>query len=240
MRMPPAINGPIRRSIGMNSGINVLGQGDRANSTIGRALQLVIRNVGGGVPGEIDRSTFGNTGKYTYSFAEAEYEQECTPLSVARGFAPEVSTVTLHHGDGVQAFSDQKSRTPEELSRSLAMSLNVVGHAKLTQSCNAILLLSPEHYAIYRDAGWDRARIEAALHEATMRPGKDLIAGAHGVGEGMAAEYADQMLPKFWPDNGLLVARAGGNAGLFSAIIGGWLGGRNREVVRPVTQEIGT
>ena len=85
-----------------------------------------------------------------------------------------------------------------------------------------------------------RARIEAALHEATTRPGKDLIQGAHGVGEGMAAEYADQMLPKFWPENGLLVARAGGNAGLFSAIIGGWLGGRNREVVQPVTQEIAT
>ena len=78
------------------------------------------------------------------------------------------------------------------------------------------------------------------MHAATTRPGKDLVWGAQGVGEGMPTECADKMLPKFWRDHGLLVARAGGQAGLFSAIIGGWLGGRSRDVVRPVTKEIGT
>ncbi len=160
--------------------------------------------------------------------------------SVARGFAPGASTVTLFHGDGVQAFTDQKSRAPDELARSLAMSLNAVGHYKMAQYSNAILLLSPEHYAIFRDAGWDRARIEEELHAATTRPAKDLVRGAHGVGEGIAPGGADVMVPKFWRDHGLLVARAGGPAGLFSAIIGGWMGGRARDVVQPVTKEIGT
>ncbi|MDP6350658.1 MAG: thioredoxin family protein [Alphaproteobacteria bacterium] len=234
------VNGPVARAIGMNSGGNCLGQGNRANATIGRAFQLLISNVGGGVPGGIDRATFGNPGKYSFCFAEDESDPEWTPLSVARGFEPDQSTVTLFHGDGVQAFCDQKSRTPEALSRSLAMSLNAVGHWKLAECCNAILLLSPEHYAIYRERGWDRARIEAALHEATTRPGKDLVRDAHGVGEGMAPESADAMLPKFWRDHGLLVARAGGTAGLFSAIIGGWIGGRAHDVVQPVTGKIGT
>ena len=122
------VNGPMSRFIGMNSGGNALGQGNRANATIGRTLQLLIRNVGGGVPGGIDRSTLGNPGKYTFCFAEDESDPEWEPLSVARGFAPGVSTVTLFHGDGVQAIVDQKSRTPEQLARSIALGLLAVGH----------------------------------------------------------------------------------------------------------------
>ena len=82
------VNGPIARAIGMNSGVNALGQGNRANATIGRALQLVIRNVGGGRPGEVDRATLGNPGKYTFCFAEDEAGSPWEPLSVERGFAP--------------------------------------------------------------------------------------------------------------------------------------------------------
>src|SRR5437588_890745 len=63
---------PIARAVGMNSGVNVLGQGNRANATIGRALQLVVRNVGGGRPGGVDRATLGNPGKYTFCFAADE------------------------------------------------------------------------------------------------------------------------------------------------------------------------
>ena len=232
------VNGPVTRAIGMNSGVNALGQGNRANSTIGRALQLIIRNVGGGKPNEIDRSTLGNPGKVSFCFAEDESDANWMPLSVARGFEAGTSTVTLFHGDGVQAFCDQKSRTPEELARSMAMALNGVGHPKLAQWSNAILVISPEHYRIFDDAGWGRAEIEEAIHTASVRPGKDLVQGAQGVGEGIDPALVDESLPKFWRDHGLLIVRAGGDAGLFSAIIGGWIGGRNREVVQPVTYAI--
>ncbi len=73
-----------------------------------------------------------------------------------------------------------------------------------------------------------------------MRPGVVLVQGAGGVGEGISPAMAGESWPKFWRDHGLLIVRAGGDAGLFSAIIGGWIGGRNREVVQPVTKEIGT
>jgi hypothetical protein len=75
------VNGPVTKAIGMNSGVNALGQGNRANATIGRTLQLVVRNVGGGRPGEIDRSTMGNPGKYTFCFAEKEDDSPWEPLS---------------------------------------------------------------------------------------------------------------------------------------------------------------
>ena len=74
------VNGPIAREIGMNSGINCLGQGNRANATIGRALQLIIRNVGGGRPGELDRAMLGGPGKYTFCFAEDESDPTWMPL----------------------------------------------------------------------------------------------------------------------------------------------------------------
>ena len=109
------VNGPITKAIGMNAGINVLGQGNRANATIGRALQLVVRNVGGGRPGGVDRATLGNPGKYTFCFAEDEAGSPWEPLHVERGLAPDASAVTLFAGDGVRGMVDQLSREPESL-----------------------------------------------------------------------------------------------------------------------------
>jgi len=231
------VNGPVTKKIGMNSGINALGQGNRANATIGRALNLIVLNVGGGRPGEADRSTLGAPSKYTLCFAEDESDPGWEPLSAARGLPRGVSAVTLFQGHGPEAFVDQKSRTPESLTRSFASSLVKIGHPNLVQSARALLVLSPEHYAIYKEAGWDRKRIERALYEATIRPGSELLAGKDGIGEGIPASRANEMVPKFHED-GLMVVRAGGPAGLFSAILPGWLAGRNRQELQLVTKEI--
>jgi hypothetical protein len=231
------VNGPVAKRIGMNSGMNALGQGNRANATIGRALNLIVRNVGGGRPGEADRATLGAPSKIGLCFAEDESDPAWEPLSIARGFAPGTSTVTLFQGHGVEAFVDQKSRTPEGLSRSFGLALVKVGHPRLVQSARAVVVLSPEHYRIYREAGWDRRRIERALFEATVRPGREILAGSDGVGEGVPESRAGEMVPKFHED-GLMLVRAGGPAGLFSAILPGWLAGRNRTELQPVTREI--
>ena len=225
--------------IGMNWAGNALGQGNRANATIGRALQLVIRNVGGGRPQEIDRSVMGNPGKYTFCFAEDETDPDWVPLNVARGHARGSSTVTLFHGDGVQGVCDQQSRDPTSLARSLAMALWAVCHPKLAQWSNAILVLSPDHYDIFKQGGWDRAKIEAGIWQALKRPGRDLIAGAVGVGVGIDISRADDVIDKFHP-GGLIIVRAGGVGGLFSAIIGGWTAQRRHTEVQIVSTEIGT
>ena len=80
------VNGPIRERIGMNMGLGALGQGNRANETDGRALQLVVRNVGGARPGATERSTLGNPMKFTMCFAEWEERNPWSPLHVERGF----------------------------------------------------------------------------------------------------------------------------------------------------------
>ncbi len=216
------VNGPAARRAGMNSGINALGQGNRANATIGRALQLVVRNVGGGVPGGIDRATMGNPGKYSYCFAEDESDPDWPSLAMDRGFARADSVVSLFAGEGLQAIVDQRSRAPESLAGSLAASLRAVAHYKLFGLCDAILAISPEHRRVLRAGGWSRADLRAALRDRLRAPGRQLLRGVDGVAEGMPEHLRDKSLSKF-RDDGLHIVSLGGGAGMFSAIIGGWV-----------------
>ena len=229
------VNGPIAPAIGMNSGVNALGQGNRANATIGRALQLVIRNVGGGRPGEVDRATLGNPGKYTFCFAEDEAGSPWEPLAVARGLAPGTSAVTVFAGEGVRAVVDQLSREPASLARSLAACLRTVAHPKMAFAFDAMLVVAPEHARVFRDAGWGRERLLTELNQLLQLPGSEIIRGAGGIAEGVPEHFADAALPKFGP-GGLLLVHAGGQAGMFSAIIGGWVSGTVGS--QPVTQEV--
>jgi hypothetical protein len=222
----------------MNSAINALGQGNRANATIGRALQLVIRNVGGGRPGGIDRATLGNPGKYTFCFAEREDDSPWEPLSVERGYPPDASTVTLFAGDGVQAVMDNISRTPESLARSLAASLRSVAHTKMAKVSDALLVISPEHSDVFQTAGWSKGRLYEELDALLQLPTSELVRGANGIDEGVPDHLIGdrESLPKFRP-GGLLIVRAGGAAGSFSAIIGGWAASGPKGS-QPVTKEI--
>ncbi|WP_237133885.1 thioredoxin family protein [Pseudohongiella sp. O18] len=214
------VNGPIAKAIGMNSGNNALGQGNRANATIGRALQLIIRNVGGGRPGEIDRATLGNPGKYTFCFAEAE-DSDWLPLAQERGIPAGRSAVTIFPGEGVQGIIDQKSRDPESLARSIAESLRAVDNVKLAMAGDAVLVVAPDHARIFIEAGWSKQRLRERLEELLLAPGERLVIGAGGIAEGIPEKFKDKQVPKFRP-GGLLIVRAGGTAGLFSAIIAGW------------------
>jgi hypothetical protein len=231
------VNGPLGRAIGMNSGVNALGQGNRANATIGRALQLVVRNVGGGRPGEVDRATLGTPGKYTFCFAEKEAGSPWEPLHVERGLPAESSAVTLFAAEGVRGVVDQLSREPESLARSFAACLRTVAHPKNVIAWDAMLVVSPEHARVFRDAGWSKARLREALDGLLQIPGAELVRGASGIAEGMPDGVRDLTLPKF-RDGGLLIVHAGGGAGLFSAIIGGWASGAIGS--EPVTREVRT
>ena len=216
------VNGPITKQIGMNSGVNALGQGNRANATIGRALQLIVRNVGGGIPGGIDRATLGNPGKYTFCFCEDESDAEWPSLSMDRGYTREDSVVNLFAGSGVQPFVDQQSRQPESLVKNLANSLRSVANTRSFGMADAIIVISPEHRRVLREGGWTKPNLKQALYDELKTPGADIIRGKDGIAEGMPEKFKDIILNKF-RDDGLHIVGAGGKAGMFSAIISGWL-----------------
>jgi len=213
------VNGPVRQRIGMNWRGNVLGQGNRANATIGRTLQLLVRNVGGGRPQEADMSTFGTPVKFGFCFAEDE-ATPWTTLSESRGFAREQSCVTLFSADGPMGCVDQKSREPAGLIRSLAGSLRAVAHVDLANASDAVVVIGPEHGRVFDIAGWTKEQTTRALHEALVFEGQDLGMGTDknavpvSGGKGRVAKFRE---------GGLVLVRAGGDAGLFSAIIPGWL-----------------
>ena len=238
------VNGPIARQIGMNNGINVFGQGNRANSTIGRAVQLIVRNVGGGRPGEVDRAALGQPGKVGFCFAEIEGGDEASdegsgtgwdPLCTDFGFEAGTNTVSAFPGEGPRSVVDQLSRDPESLARSMAAALNAIHHPKLVLGFDAILAVAPDHSRVFIDSGWTRQHTAERINELTIRPGSELARGAGGIAEGVPEFLAEADLPKF-REGGLHLVHCGGGAGLFSAVIGGWVNG---EVgAQPVCVEI--
>ena len=218
------VNGPIAQQIGMNSGNNALGQGNRANSTIGRAVQLVIRNVGGGRPGEVDRAAFGSPGKVGFCFAEREEDSPWSPISTMYGFPAGTNTVLAFPGEAPRNLVDQLSRDPDSLARTYATNLISIQHPKLVLGFDAILAVAPDHSRVFREAGWSREQLADRINELTVRPAHELIRGAGDIPEGIPEAMEELDLPKFRP-NGLHIVHCGGAAGLFSAIIGGWVNG---------------
>jgi thiol-disulfide isomerase/thioredoxin len=230
------VNGPIARAIGMNSKGNVFGQGNRANAAIGRTLQLVVRNVGGGRPGEIDRSVFGSPAKYSFCFAEDEDDPRWESFAVSLGYSPRQSTVTIFPGDGITQTIDHISRTPEDLCRSYAPCLRAIYHPGHIIGVQAFLAIGGEHQNVFYDAGWSKARVKEELLRLLMIPVREIVPGRSGLSGLTEAEKAepDNLVPKF--KNGTFnIIRAGGKAGKYSAIISS-IGGRGS--IEPVTKEI--
>ena len=230
------VNGPIARAIGMNSKGNVFGQGNRANAAIGRTLQLVVRNVGGGRPGEIDRSVFGNPGKYSFCFAEDEDDPRWESYAVSLGYSPKQSTVTVFPGDGITQTTDHTSRAPEDLCKSYAGCLRAIYHTGHVIGVQAFLAVGQEHANVFYEAGWSKARVKEELLRLLMIPVRELAPGRAALSQLTEAEKAnpDNLIPKF--KNGTFnIIRAGGSAGKYSAIINS-IGGRGS--IEPVTKEI--
>jgi hypothetical protein len=234
------VSGPLADEIGMASGGNLLGQANRANLSIGRALQLVVRNVGGGRPGREDRAAHGQAGKVGACFAERLDGTAPWPgLAQDRGVPDGETGVTLFAAEAPRVVIDQLARDPEGLTASLAFALENVATPRLRLAFDALLLVGPEHGRIFRDAGWDRARVQQALFDATMSPAGELVRGAGGSPEGIDPQWvSDPAMPvaKFAAPDRILVAYGGGDAGLFSMVFGGWAAGEIGSA--PVTRSV--
>jgi hypothetical protein len=108
-------------------------------------------------------------------------------------------------------------------------------HPKLVIGFDCILVVGPEHARVFAEAGWDRERLLAEIHDRLQIPGQELVRGAGNIAEGVPEFLATATLGKFRPD-GLLLVHAGGAAGLFSAMIGGWASGDTGS--QPVTRKV--
>ena len=236
------VHGPVRQQIGINSGFGVFGPGYRANATIGRALRLLMINVGGVRAGEISMSTFGHPGRYTYCIGEHEEASPWPPYHVARGLPPGSSAVTLFAGEAPHGISDHASRTARSLAGSLGWSMATLWNSKhFPLYSHTMLIVGPEHARTFADDGWSRADLVRYLHETIRVPyGALLPDEAHGEGTNLrfakAPPAPETLVSKFPSVEELHILVAGGTAGRFSMAIPGWLGTKNGS--RPLTRLI--
>ena len=237
------VNGPIVRELDINCGDNLFGPGWRANATIGRALRLVCVNVGGATPGGVSMSTLAHPGRYSYCIGEREEESPWESLAVEHGFASGDSTVAVLAADAPLGVYDQRSRTPVDLLATIAASLAVVSHHKMTHWGDTLLVISPEHAKILGDAGWKKPAVQRWLWDRLRRPVSELVPGRNG-GDGLPehvlAKFKDPereptLIPKFRAPENIKLVVAGGTAGRFSAIVPGWTFAKSSSLVfRPI------
>ncbi len=236
------VNGPIRSQIGLNASFGVFGPGYRANATIGRALRLLMINVGGARPGEVSMSTFGHPGRYTYCIAENEEVSPWPAYHADIGLAPGTSAVTLFAGDAPHGISDHASRTARALAGSIGWSMAGLWNSKhFPLYSHTLLVVGPEHARTIAGDGWSKDDLRRHLHQTVRRPYADLIP-TEDHGEGTNLRYGkpippdETMVSKFPSTEEIHIVVAGGTAGRFSVAVPGWLGTRNgsQPVTRPV------
>jgi len=165
------VNGPVVGEIGLNAGTNTFGPGYRANATIGRALRLVLQNVGGSIPGETDRATFGHPGKYTNCIAENEAESPWEPFHVSRGHAASASTVSVFGVEGPQNMNDAGSTTADGLLRTFVGCMTSVGaNYHQYDRTEPFVIHSPEHAHTLAQAGHTRESLQKYYSENARVP----------------------------------------------------------------------
>ena len=164
------LNGAVIDELNFNFGYNLFGPGWQANASVGRAINLILRNVGGAYPGALDRSTAGQPGKYTFCIAENEAENPWEPLHVERGFRADQSTVTVHAAGGIVDLNDRSSRSAADLMLMLAQSLKIhTGNGHLMGG-EPLLVICPEHAFILSRDGVTKAQLAAYLWQHSRIP----------------------------------------------------------------------
>jgi hypothetical protein len=164
------LNGPIVDELDLNARGNVFGQGRRANATIGRAVQLVFRNIGGDIAGETDMSTHGQAGKFTSCIAEAEQDSPWAPFHVDAGFAKADSTVTVIGASAPHNIFTYGCETGPEILDQFIGAMTGLGHNNIIFPSGPLLIVSPEHAATLAHEGIGKTEIRQAVFEQARIP----------------------------------------------------------------------
>ena len=226
------VSGPLARELGMNGGVNALGQGNRANASLGRALSLCFQNIGRARPGGLDPATIGHPGKYSYCYAENTELSPWPELHVDRGFAPEASTVTLYPGDAPLCVAEMGTATPEHILRTVAECAAIPGTYNAFFRGELWLVMSPEHANVIAGAGWDKSDVRTYLFDhARIRAGDLADRGLYAFADDVLRppwldEAApDDMIPLVESPDRVTITVAGGPYGGYTSIVFGEIAG---------------
>ena len=222
------VNGPIAGAIGMNGDCNAFGSGNRANATIGRALRLILLNVGGGRPGDLDKSTLGHPGKYTYCVAENEKASPWAPYHVEKGFDAQDLTVFVLAAEPPHSVTNHVANDAEGILDSIASAMSTIANNNAVSSGHCAVIIGPEHARTIAGKGWTRHDVKSYLYMNAYNLFSELTFNER------YGKIYNRNLPRWYkreqgsripvvpdPDHIHLFV-VGGEAGRFSAFIPGW------------------
>jgi hypothetical protein len=231
------VSGPIVQQLGMNAGFGTFGPGHRANATIGRAMRLVLMNVGGALPGHGDQATQGSPAKYSYCIAENDAASPWPPLRVELGFLPQQSTVTVIAGEAPHNVNDHVCTSGENILHTVASTMTTIGHnnSACIGTGDVCVVLGPEHAAQIAADGFSRADVREFLFRHARNRVRDMRDRAmwrmHEMPDWIDLDDDDAEIPIVGAPEEILVLVAGG-AGKHSAFIPTF--GLTRSVTRRV------
>ena len=224
------INGPVRKELGFWSRQNVFSNIAQANSTLGRALQLILLNIGGGRPDGIDMSTLGNSGKFSYCIAENEEENPWEPFHVTRGLKREQSALSLFAAEPPRGVAEHNAQSGKAILKAITRALATVWTYRMCSLFEAVVVLCPEHVKTLHRDGFSKQQVREFLFENTGVP-VCYFQDEPGEGTQLTAMYreitvdGERCYQKFRSPESLHIIVAGGTAGKFSAVIGSWATG---------------
>ena len=232
------VNGPVRQALGMNAVHNVLANASRANATIGRSIRLFLINVLGGIPGQLDRSTLGHPGKFTFCVAEDEEASPWLPLSVERGVPAGRSAVTVLSAESPHQIMNEWTHDPREILDTYAAAIRANMLTYSIWEGNYAMVVARQHQQIFAAAKWSKQNIRDYVFEKAhvlRREWRDV--GKAAVAGRKDEDRAYRALRT--PDD-LLVVAAGGPAGGFGVIVPPWYGKKSLAVTREIRTEVRT
>jgi len=159
------VQGPVTGTLRMNMGHGCMGPGNRANASIGRAVRLILQNIGGAIPGATDKATQGSPAKYGFCFAENEHESPWPPLRTTLGFGIEDSCVTVAAAEGPHNINDHGSSSGESILNTVAQTMSTVGNNNLYVGGDHFVVFGPEHAAVVAQSGFSREDVQRYLYE---------------------------------------------------------------------------
>ncbi len=213
------ISGPVVKKLDFNYGEGVFtGSGHRANATIGRAIRLILWNVGMGRPGKLSHATMGQPGRWSYVVAErpAADGNPWTPIHVSNGLEPEDSAVSMFPvGFHDEFWAGTGAQSIENVLHVTTDSICHLGHFQ--GACQKLLVLNPQFARVFDDSGWSKERLRDELLERCRRPLRDIkrtgglsVTHAYHWTKLVSGEDDDELVPSMVGPNHLQIMVSGG------------------------------
>ena len=225
------VNGPYAAEIGLHGGNGCLGPGFRANATIGRAIRLILMNLGAGIPGVSSMTIFGMPSRFTYCLTENEEDRPWESLSASKGYLPDDNVITMAMVESPRFCFDDVSDEPGRLLTGIADTMTAMGSWNMHARSDMVVAMGPQHAEICVKAGWSRADVHRRLCELAGRKVRDLKGGGNWRRERALAlpididpDDDDCFVPAIKNPDDLQLIVAGG-WGPCTAVCHGWSGG---------------